>query len=598
MSNDPIPSTTYPRLNAELRTCLDRLTALWPTARAASQRLAVKLAEERFNLVALGQFKRGKTSLINALLGDDLLPVGVLPLTSVSTEVRHGPTLTIEVRFQDGRRLAIDRAALAEYATEVGNPRNRLGVRDIHISHPAAFLSLGLRLVDTPGIGSIHDHNTATARALLPRCDAALFLLSADQPASREELAFLAEVRDHAQRIFCVLNKIDILNADELDAMLAFTRAALGEDYPLFPVSARWALRGRGWADPGCRQQSRLPPFIEALGEFLHHGKGRALLLAASRDALALAQQAHLECQLERQGLAMTPAAITQRLAAFQTRRDQLSAQREALAQDYYDRTRRLVPTRLDPALRDWRERLTQNLRADWELGAATPREPRALDAYLSALIAERLEAATATLLADLGPRLADALAGAGREFLAQIEADSAALRSFAADLCALEAPTPVIAAAWTPEPGPLVSEAEPSGLDWLATALVVRDIPSGLQQRWPQLGAVLAAWIRRGIVRRRWRDALAALDQRSGQLRYGLLQGLMREQARQHAQGLERYAAAAAGIAAALQAGRVASQQMAAAVAEREAELIEREASLVKLQADIDAIRQAAHKI
>ena len=108
-----------------------------------------KLRKNRFNLVILGAFKRGKSTLINALLGEPILPTAIVPLTSVVTVLGYGDQLSIEVLFQNGEQRNISRPELVEYITEKGNPRNQKGVREVDIA-------LSLRLFE--GWGANHRH--------------------------------------------------------------------------------------------------------------------------------------------------------------------------------------------------------------------------------------------------------------------------------------------------------------------------------------------------------------------------------------------------------------------------------------------------------
>lgn len=220
------------------------------------QELMVKLAEDRFTLAVLGLFKRGKSSLMNAIIGRDLLPTGILPLTSAITVLRFGPK----------EQLVIDRegiffteetsvSRLAEYVTEQGNPGNRKKVKTARVEVPLPFLRQGLEFVDTPGIGSAIEANTATTYEFLPQCDAALFVTSVDAPLSQAEIDFLDRVRAHVRKIFVVVNKTDLLADSERDQMLAFIAATLeqrtgGEKLPTYPVSSRLGLEAKKAGDP------------------------------------------------------------------------------------------------------------------------------------------------------------------------------------------------------------------------------------------------------------------------------------------------------------------------------------------------------------
>jgi predicted GTPase len=200
---------------------------------------AGRLQALRLEVAVVGEFKRGKSSLINALMGREVLPVGVLPLTAVPTVLEQGEEGLV-VEFADGRRLD----QLARFVTEEANPGNHLGVARVTARLHTPLLDAGVRLVDTPGVGSVHEHNTRSTHAYLPRLDAAVLVTSADPPISAAERAFLERVLAHAVRLFVVLNKADYLAADDLDRTVAFTDRVVRQvlpDWPgpLYPLSAR-----------------------------------------------------------------------------------------------------------------------------------------------------------------------------------------------------------------------------------------------------------------------------------------------------------------------------------------------------------------------
>ena len=182
--------------------------------------LSHRFSEGRFHLAVLGQFKRGKSTLLNALIGESILPVGVVPLTAASTFIQFGETAKIKVRYQDNRpegefdgASTDERSAfLAGFVTEKGNPQNRQGIAEVQVDLPVPILSDGLVLIDTPGIGSTCRNNTTVTLDFLQQCDAALFLVSADPPITEVELEFLRLVKEKVPRLFFVLNKIDYLD--------------------------------------------------------------------------------------------------------------------------------------------------------------------------------------------------------------------------------------------------------------------------------------------------------------------------------------------------------------------------------------------------
>lgn len=126
----------------QLRIIREQLTALGrKNGEKQCGELVVKLAEDRFTLAVLGQFKRGKSSLMNAIIGRELLPIGVLPLTSAITVLKYGSTERLEVRrdgFIFSEELPV--SALAEYVTEKGNPANQKKVKTACVELPVPFL--------------------------------------------------------------------------------------------------------------------------------------------------------------------------------------------------------------------------------------------------------------------------------------------------------------------------------------------------------------------------------------------------------------------------------------------------------------------------
>jgi ribosome biogenesis GTPase A len=237
---------------------------------AAAHELLVKLAEDRFTLAVVGQFKRGKSSLINAIIGREVLPTGVLPLTSAITILRYGTRARLRIHrsgwsFADEAPLA----ALPEFVTQEGNPSNRKQIEAVYVELPVRFLRRGLEFVDTPGIGSAIEANTVTTCNFVPRCDAVLFVTSVDAPLTTVETEFLRTVRQHVRKIFFVLNKIDLLDERELGEVADYARRSLEEltateNLKLYAVSARRALQvARENTATG------LPELQEALALFL-----------------------------------------------------------------------------------------------------------------------------------------------------------------------------------------------------------------------------------------------------------------------------------------------------------------------------------------
>lgn len=159
-----------------------------------AEALAERAREGRFYVVSVGQFKRRKSALVNALIGQPLLPTGVVPVTTAVTVVRYGPRLTARVRFGEREWEDCEPRDLVTYVSEEHNPGNEKGVTGVEIFVPSPLLASGMCLVDTPGVGSVSEANTAATREFAPHVDVSLVVLGADPPISAEEVALLQEV--------------------------------------------------------------------------------------------------------------------------------------------------------------------------------------------------------------------------------------------------------------------------------------------------------------------------------------------------------------------------------------------------------------------
>jgi GTP-binding protein EngB required for normal cell division len=216
------------------------LTSLLPVLRACE---ALSGENPPLDVAVLGQFKSGKSSLLNAVLGENVFPVGVLPLTAVITRAVAGPERVVRVTHHDGSVEEVAPAQLAEFVTEAGNPGNRrqVAVADVHT--PALRDWPGVRLVDTPGLGSVFAHNTEATRTWMPNVAVALVTVSAERPLSDEDRRLVAEARETAPRVVVVLTKVDLLTDAERAEVSAFLDRALHESFgvaiPVLPFSSR-----------------------------------------------------------------------------------------------------------------------------------------------------------------------------------------------------------------------------------------------------------------------------------------------------------------------------------------------------------------------
>lgn len=278
---------TKQRIAYEIRALMEFLHNHFGDREAEECReLMVKLTEDRFTLAVVGQFKRGKSSLMNAIMGQDLLPTGILPLTSAITMLQYGPQARLLI-YKQGLSYPLEAPLreLPEFVTEKGNPGNVKGIIRACVELPIALLRRGLEFVDTPGIGSAIEANTLTTQRFLPKSDAVIFVTSVDSPLTRAESDFLQQVREHVRKIFFVVNKIDLISGDQWQEVLHFVEERIAkvtqaERIKIFPVSSLNGLQAKlAGAESGYRE-SGLSALEEALSEFLSKEKSSTFLLA------------------------------------------------------------------------------------------------------------------------------------------------------------------------------------------------------------------------------------------------------------------------------------------------------------------------------
>jgi len=236
--------------------CLLRLVELAqelgdePVAEEARE-LAARVSEGRFYVACVGQFKRGKSTLLNALVSQEVVPTGFIPVTAVPTVIRFGDKLHARVRMRDASWRDVTMPDLKEYVTEELNPENKKGVDGAEVFVPSDLLSSGMCFVDTPGLGSVFTGNTATTQAFIPHIDAALVVVGADPPIAGEELALVEAVGKQVQDLILVINKSDRTSDPERAAAAKFTREILEKRLhrpmgEVLEVSAAEPMENRG----------------------------------------------------------------------------------------------------------------------------------------------------------------------------------------------------------------------------------------------------------------------------------------------------------------------------------------------------------------
>jgi predicted GTPase len=308
-------ATQLERADLALVAAVGRESPLVARIRALRQRLE----NEHLQLAVLGQFKRGKSTFINALLGADLLPTDVIPLTAVATFIawRGEPLVVVHFKAEnraeefDAQTPDAIRDVLFRFVAEEANPENRLGVERVELFYPADILLDGTVIIDTPGVGSTLQHNTEAALQILPESDAAFFVVSVDPPITEVELDYVRRLKSKTTRVFFVLNKSDYLQPDDRRTVMEFLRKVLAQksfiDTPemIFCVSARNGLAAKQNGDDQALRMSGISELEDHLVRTLANEKIRWLVEAVRGKASDILTLALTELSLRTRALNM-----------------------------------------------------------------------------------------------------------------------------------------------------------------------------------------------------------------------------------------------------------------------------------------------------
>jgi GTP-binding protein EngB required for normal cell division len=200
-------------------------------------------AETVLNIAVFGRFNAGKSSFLNHLLGRPVLPVGVIPVTSVVTEIQWGPGERAEIEYLDGRTEAAPAGRAAEFISEAENPGNTKAVRRVRVELPSLARFRGVRFVDTPGLESVLEQNTDAALQWLPNAGLALVAVGVDPPLAQNDIELIRRLSRYTPNISLLLTKVDVLEEGEREQVLEFVRRQLSRFWPggmaLFPYSIK-----------------------------------------------------------------------------------------------------------------------------------------------------------------------------------------------------------------------------------------------------------------------------------------------------------------------------------------------------------------------
>jgi len=255
-----------------------------------------RLETSAFEIAVFGRVSSGKSSLLNHIVGQDLLPVGVNPITAVPTRLAYGSEPRATAWFADRKPEQFGTERLAEFVTEQHNPANIRHVTRIVVELPAQRLREGVVYVDTPGLGSLATSGAAETKAYLPRCDLGVVLIDAGSTLTEDDLATIRTLYDAGIPASVLLSKADLLAPADRDRALQYAaghiRSDLGLELPVHAISIKTEYSGllEKWLD------TEILPLYDRHAELAGQSLNRKI------GALRLGVEAALKAHLKRSG--------------------------------------------------------------------------------------------------------------------------------------------------------------------------------------------------------------------------------------------------------------------------------------------------------
>ncbi|MGI9614124.1 MAG: dynamin family protein [Acidimicrobiales bacterium] len=270
-------------------------------------------------VVAIGEFKQGKSSLINALVNVNICPVDDDIATAVHTIVRYGAekkayALVKQVSNPDGdgQRVDISFDQIRAYATELGGTDPSLQVKGVEIEIPRKLLGDGVILVDTPGVGGLGSAHAAAGLGALSVADAAMFISDASQEYTRAEMDYLAQAIDMCPSVVCVMTKTDLYPRwrDVLEINQGHL-ARLGMSRPILPVSSLLRVEAIRRKDKEINKQSGFPSLVQYITNDIVAANAHQNRVTAQREVLSVCDQLAGQFEAQRQALDDPEASAT-----------------------------------------------------------------------------------------------------------------------------------------------------------------------------------------------------------------------------------------------------------------------------------------------
>lgn len=281
------------------------------------------LESGQITLVVLGEFNHGKSTVVNALLGEDVLPVGITPTTAVITHLVHGEEDQVRVKpTLGGEPFEIEYDEMEDAIKDVEESDDDGETEWVEIAHDNDFLANSLTLVDTPGVNDISRQKVEITYGYLPRADVIVYVLDATQVLKKSEVVFIRDrlLKANRDRIVFVLNKVDALGDGDAEEVELYARERLeGLIGPveLFAFSGRDALEAM---KAGEEPPEEFTAFREYLIQFLDDQRGYIILDSALGGGMRVAAMLEQNLAIKRQSYLLETEELDKRIAAVHSK--------------------------------------------------------------------------------------------------------------------------------------------------------------------------------------------------------------------------------------------------------------------------------------
>jgi predicted GTPase len=355
--------TSYKQMVIELTNNLKQLKAFSEKMNMAGNAASIdgvlkRLTEDTFNVAVVGEFKRGKSTLINALMGKDVLPTDPLPTTAALNKITYSIRPFVKIEYKDGRTEDIEIDKLSSYVTKLTeeSQEKALTVKEAVVYYPANYCKNGVTIIDTPGL---NDEGTMTdvTMSVLTQADAALMVIMAQSPFSEFERDFLESklIASDIGRVMFVVTGIDLLDEDDVDRVLQNITTRIQEkviikakdtfgadskefdeykrkigNIKVYGLSAKNALKAKIKGDDSMLAKSCFPDFESALERFLTEDRGAVMLNVPVSRIKTSALEIAIAVQLRENALAMQKDEFDQKYNEAMDEMEKLRSERQA----------------------------------------------------------------------------------------------------------------------------------------------------------------------------------------------------------------------------------------------------------------------------